>query len=794
MRKGGWPLDVALVAIAWLAFASPWLIFGQVIPWDAKDYYYPVLRALAAALHDGSTGFWDPWLRAGNAAVADPQSWNFTPIFRLVAALDPAPSMRLIDTIQLLHLLAGGLGVLALCRALGQGPTAALLAALVFMFGGAAASRLQHSLMTVSYAYLPWALLLLRQVFAEPRASRRLAASAAFGLVAGLMAVDRDQVAFLNCLLLIVAAVWMAVACIRSQGRSAAAGRLLALAPAVIVGIALLAVPALLTLDILGRSTRAGIDLATTGRASIEPAALLTLAIPNLFNALDPAGYWGPGTWPWFKPSAAGIVNDPTTSYFYFGLVPLALLVLALLAPAARRYFLRSPLIGLFAIGLGFALLYGLGTFTPVFEALYRYLPGVSLYRRPNDAAFLFNAMAALCVGAAAQALFATAPPAGAAPRRPQVPAPSLAILVLLGTAVGALALALGMQFGHPAQAAASAALAILAISAICAALIRWPRAAASSPVWLALLLVTAIDLVSHNSGSQLNARPEQDIAAYRAEGAQLASEIRSVLADAGGPYRAEIFGLDRTPGRDGGGSWQNAALAYGIEQTLGYNSLLRNDYSRYVGAEQNSNEPIRRLTAAFTGYDSPLARLLGIRLVVTGRPIETICPPSAREGLRFIRERHGAYLYYNPSALPRVLLVPRAIAGDGATLPSDPRLLVHIEGLPAEGVATAGEGPPGTAEIVSYHSDAVGIATHMSRAGWLVLNDRFSPGWRASIDDEETVIYRANHLFRAIYLPAGEHRVAFQFQPLGPQNLIRIAREALARAAGAGEASAPAR
>src|SRR4051812_42976022 len=92
----GWWLATGIACLFWLAFAAPWIFGGQVIPWDAKDFYYPALRALAASLNAGENGFWNPWLRAGAAAVTDPQSWLFTPTIRLIAELSPAPSMRLL--------------------------------------------------------------------------------------------------------------------------------------------------------------------------------------------------------------------------------------------------------------------------------------------------------------------------------------------------------------------------------------------------------------------------------------------------------------------------------------------------------------------------------------------------------------------------------------------------------------------------------------------------------------------------------------------------------------------------
>ncbi|BBK33276.1 hypothetical protein EDC65_4099 [Stella humosa] len=756
-RRGpaaAWFAAAGAVLLAWVLFAAPWLVGGRVIPWDAKDYYYPVLRALAAAREAGDSGFWNPFLYAGRAAIANPQSWLFTPGFRLLAELVPHPSMTLMDMVQIAHLLAGGLGVLLLGRRLGWRPAAAVVAALVFMFGGVAAARLQHSIMTVSYAHLPWAILLLQLAFTAASGRRRALAALGFGLVAGIMAVGRDQVAFINCLFLIgCAAGWMAAA-IRRQGIGALPRRLAELLPALLAGGALLALPTLLTLDALVGSTRPEIAYRIAGYASLHPASLLTLLAPNAFGALTPDGYWGSGTLPWMGLSALGFDwNDPTTSHLYIGLLPLAVLLLAF-ARAPLRLLHAAPA---FAAGLLFALLYVLGAYTPVFLAMYDLLPGVDLYRRPNDAAFLLNAMLALLAGTAAHDL-ATVPGAGRAWLAFALPA-------ALATAAGAW---FGWYLGHLPDMALQLA---ITLPLLAAAILFADRAPARAPrAWLPLLIaVTAADLSFHGTSRTLNAVPADQVAAYRREGERLAAAIRARLGTGLGGNRVEIFGLDRVPGGDWGGSWQNAALAYGFEQTLGYDPLRNALYGTMVGARQNSHLPERTLTADFTGYDSTLARLLGIGLVVTGRPIETILPPAAIAGLKLVETVDGAFLYENPGALPRAMAVGRADADMGRALPADPTAAVRIMG---QRIPAGEAGPAGTARIGLYRRDRVEVAVDMARDGFLVLNDRFHPFWRATLDEAAVPILRANRLFRAVAVPAGRHQVVFVFDPLRPEAL----------------------
>lgn len=51
--------------------------------------------------------------------------------------------------------------------------------------------------------------------------------------------------------------------------------------------------------------------------------------------------------------------------------------------------------------------------------------------------------------------------------------------------------------------------------------------------------------------------------------------------------------------------------------------------------------------------------------------------------------------------------------------------------------------------------------------ARWLVISEIYYPrGWTASIDDQPVQIYRANYLNRALFVPAGTHRIRMNFDP----------------------------
>jgi uncharacterized membrane protein YfhO len=70
--------------------------------------------------------------------------------------------------------------------------------------------------------------------------------------------------------------------------------------------------------------------------------------------------------------------------------------------------------------------------------------------------------------------------------------------------------------------------------------------------------------------------------------------------------------------------------------------------------------------------------------------------------------------------------------------------------------------------EIIAaqYAANTVSIHVNAQRDAWLILADTDYPGWIATIDGEPTPIYRANLMFRAVQVSAGEHAVAFEYHP----------------------------
>src|SRR5262249_13319372 len=200
----------------------------------------------------------------------------------------------------------------------GFGAPAALIAAVMFMMGGSAAARLQHTGMIFSYAFLPVALLALEECFAR----RSFWLALGFGLTAGLMALGRDQIAYFGCLVLIGSAL----AHMFEGGRPLAflKDHWLRLVVMALTGAGVIIVPVLLTLQFLSGSNRPEIGFGLAVMGSLPPQSFATLLFPNVFGTLDSGvDYWGPGP----MTVANGSWTDRSIDYVFACTVPALLLL-----------------------------------------------------------------------------------------------------------------------------------------------------------------------------------------------------------------------------------------------------------------------------------------------------------------------------------------------------------------------------------------------------------------------------------------------------------------------------------
>lgn len=146
----------------------------------------------------------------------------------------------------------------------------------------------------------------------------------------------------------------------------------------------------------------------------------------------------------------------------------------------------------------------------------------------------------------------------------------------------------------------------------------------------------------------------------------------------------------------------------------------------------------------------SGLAAFLGIT--------HTTAPGTFYEWIEVSRRGKLVAGGQQPVFLPAVGTLPVLGAADFA--PAEVVLLPKE----AETEATAKEKAAMKIAQEKYSPHRVEFEVAADRPGWVTIAQAFYPAWRARVDGRPVKLWRANHAFQALEVPAGSHRVEVQY------------------------------
>jgi hypothetical protein len=523
-----------------------------------------------------------------------------------------------------------------------------------------------------------------------------------------------------------------------------------------------IAVPLMLTALLATSSNRPEVGYDVTIRGSLPPADLLTLVFADLFGAADPkVPYWGAPSFPWHGAfGSTDLFHAQNIGQLYAG----ALVIVAVIGFGIVRGLLWSREVRFFTAMLVLTLLYALGKYTPAFWAMYEALPGVSLYRRPADATFPFGLMLAICGGYLVHRWLMASVPLPAQWQR----IVEVAVAVALVGGVVALAIIIGTW----REAILPILIGIVVVACAIGALRLAYRLAATNSLAAAAVLAffSTADLAWNNSPNESTGLPPTFYDALRPDTTnETVALLKQKLAATAAPDRrdrVELIGI--------GYHWPNLSVVHGFDHLFGHNPLRLAEFARATNVADTVAVPDQRgFSPLLPSYNSPLENLFGVRFIATGVPVEEIDKRLKPGDLPQIARTKDAFIYENPNALPRVMLVGDWRLTNFADLlkagqwpDANPRRTVLLERAPRPAFPPAALNG-GTARIVEYHNDEVVVEVDSPASAVLVLNDVWHPWWRATLDGQPAEILKANVLFRAVAVPPGKRTVRFTFHPL---------------------------
>ena len=230
----------------------------------------------------------------------------------------------------------------------------------------------------------------------------------------------------------------------------------------------------------------------------------------------------------------------------------------------------------------------------------------------------------------------------------------------------------------------------------------------------------------------------------------------------------------------------ENRAILFdGLYGVQGYNAVKLARYDAYVKAMNGGEEQGYHGANVFArGLGSPLFDLLNVRHIVVP---EGVGPRSPEIRRQLEREHETAYeddqveILENKEALPRAWIVHSA----RQTEPEEALRLLDSGEVDARETALLERPPPKLAEpenpsedraaVTGFGADEISLQTSTGARGLLVLSEVYYPAWKAYVDGEPVPIHRADHLFRAIPIPAGEHNVELRYESSTLRNGIII-------------------
>lgn len=770
-------IGTLLLLIALVSWNNVWKVDRWVARVDIITFYLPWYAHLGEALRNFSIPGWNPSLFSGTPFAGDPQSgWSYLPAMISFTLFSPIPAMKVF---AIMHLLIGGVSTYALARVLGMPAFACLVAGSAFTFG----PFMSHntSCCTIMAQVAPWVPLAMLGTELALRARTRVGQGLAWwvtglaisqmlggwigqGAYNGLIAVGT----YLAYRTLISPPRWYAT----EQHADAPRSRQMV-------------IDRVRTLVVHGAAIYAlGFVLGAAGALiRLDVNAATNLAGGAYDEVTDRA------TRPWDVVGMLGRILSLNSSNlkFYLGGAVFTLMLLGLFV--ARRRF-AVPYFAAYT-----AVILTLTLHTTPLHRLFYLLPE---YQSLHDHS-AYRIVGLLWIGPAMLAGATVACWAGRAPRLWTIPlaiAPLIVVLAVrddLGNGSGTV---------HDRTVwIVGATCGVLALSAV----LMQPRvrerlpAVPITPIASGLLLllvlwdptgqrfVTTLD--DHGFSSSLEGTLQRLASDTDPNGAGAFLQERTRQDQ---PFR--YFGYDAVGLRtadDDGLTYHGRrldpeilpllvsarGLRLGLQDVQGYNPI---QLSRYVDVITAINDGIKQdyhdANILPNGVRSSLLDLLNVRYVVIPNDLP---PGRPRPDLSYlVGSTREVFRNDEVRVLERTTTLPRAwIVHDAIEVSEDESLELLVSGgIDPRTTALVESEPPSLAEpddpstdvatITRYTDDTIRVEARTAADGLLVLSEVFDKGWNAYIDGERVPISVADHVLRAVPLPAGEHTVEMRYEP----------------------------
>ncbi len=712
-----WKAVALYAGITFLFFYK--ILLGEAWLWEDMMYFsYPVRVFAATSMAMGHLPLWNPYTFTGMPFLADIQT---TVMYLPCAALalfvrDGGLSFYWLEFMVIAHYVLAGWAMYLLASSLDCRRAPAMFAGAAYMLSGFMIAHAIHQQIITMVAWFPLIVFLFRRALTHASWHPAFLCALVLGhsTFAGYPQLSLYFHGFLFAYFLL-----LLLGAFRGQALLSRPAFVFAARAGMIVGLglALAAIQLLPTSELADLSQRAQITYEKSTEGSLAWGQILTLIIPKLFGSAGAAAstYWGPGTYWYFWETC-----------IYIGILPLMLMAVSALLVR------KNPHAAFFWGVAIFTLLFALGNNFFLHRLLLAVVPGLDKFRDPARAGVFFSFAGSLLSAFAFQALSSTESGSPDYRRfRSFLIALAGAGVVLWGAVVtGSLDAALGVPknpaIGEAMRKEAHIALLFIILSG--GALLAFTGKKSVRPfIAPSLTVIFCIDMFVFGSSQNTSTT---DPSAYFHRADPIVRFIRSDMNN--GLFRVNT----------------------------------RNEY----GMVMDRNQGMVNRIFTLEGY-TPLVLQRAAPPYTYARKMDLL---NVKYKPSFDRRTGSFTLVTNPTYMPRAfLLYDMRLAQTEADVEQaitdstwDHRTTAILEQDPPLHPVPPPHGETGSARIMGYEDNRIGIDATSPTPGILVLSEIFYPGWKATVDGAETEILRTDYNLRGIALPGGSHHVEFRFLP----------------------------
>jgi len=711
---------------------------------------------------------WNPYINSGHSNDGGMVSMQFVYLYRLIFGLIPAPAS--VAWFMVLHLFLGGAGTYCYCRLVGCSRIAALFGALLFAFCTENASLINagHVMKIATIAYAPWVFYFLEKGFRTDRLFPYLCA----GLVLTLQFFNTHwQIAFYTCLGVGIYGIMRLLEEIYHGEPARKTGRTLLMGLVMVLFFLFASAISLAPLAGWSKDTnrgthsganqgKGGLDREEAMMWSMPPEEVAALVVPGLFGLSRQEGgdlprpdqtyYWG------------RMFFTQTASYF--GLLPWLLLPLPLIFRNDR--VTKAALVAV--VG---GILFSMGKYTPFYQFLYDFLPGISRFRVPKMMLFITAFGLAVLTARGIDLLKDRELPDADRVQRwvwwllafPLVLAIMLGAEKLFGVALrdwmmellarptryqSGIGLVSQRWFTIERETGIALALASLS-SLVLLGIVRRKLVAGVGIAVLFVLLagdlwrVNSNFLVLTNTPNRTEAAVSPALAWIKTQGTGVRVKKHEVPE-----YRALLLG-NADP---------MSYASAGVPVLFTANAVQKRRWQEYLDA---------------LSLQSTLPDIMNVRWLVADEKLYEQNRGHFGNRYPVVFRGGNEVVLENRQVLPKAWLVsqvkvetdPLQRLKQMQDLSFDPSRTVLVESAPPFALSPAPK--PGEVLLQQYANERLRLSASVSSNSLLVLGEKYHKGWKAQIDGKPAEIVPVNHILRGVYLTPGKHTVEFRFDPL---------------------------